>query len=130
MEFFKQSDADNPWAKSKGWITIHKANRLLRERGKVVYGRVDGNRGWFDNPNDHGSLVTVFSHGGQDKPPEAIESTNLALLVCVEPIEKPDSAEKLLEDLIKRVSCNHGELSELVNRAKKLLEDRKLKLNE
>jgi hypothetical protein len=93
-------------------ISVHKANALIRERAKVVYGRVDGDHGWFDSSRGH------FAVDADSLVDEGL-STHTALLICVEEIET-DSAEQVLKDL-SRV-CDTKELNDLVGRAKRLLE--------
>lgn len=94
--FFSESDCDS-WAKDgHPRISITKANCLIQERAKVVYGRVDGNFGWLD--------ICMES------------STHQALLICGEEIEK-DSEIKILKDLI---NVTHP-IADVINRAKRLL---------
>lgn len=102
VKFFSESDCDS-WAKDgEPRISIKKANRLIQERSKVVYGV--GNS-WVNKLHD------------------SID-THQALLICVEEIEK-DSAEKVLVDLIEVMSeatCWSEPFETLKNRAKRLLE--------
>jgi len=117
MEFFKEGDEDinlsglsSEFLKTvivKKYISLDKANRLLRERGRVVR----------TNPKyiSPGHWAPIFSDG----------DTHQALLINIEPIEK-DSAEKILDDLIKiqpiAYDLGHAPIihRELIERAKKL----------
>jgi hypothetical protein len=86
-----------------------RANRLLAERGTVVWG-AKGCKGWSAN-------ITG----------DALERWNLTgLLINIQPIEKPaDTAESLLWELVDKVK-NGGwtwaEIQVLCDRARKLLE--------
>lgn len=122
--FFSESDCDLPpnikfedqscyakWFPGEKYLSLKKANRLIQERAKVVYG------------------VYVSSENGgdemhmSDKPNPDFDDYQ-ALLICVEEIAK-DSAEKVLVDLIKVMSeatCWSEPFETLKNRAKRLLE--------
>lgn len=83
MEFFKESDCDV----ADGEITLSKANRLLRERGKILYGHID--------PNMNSEWSAALSS-------ETVSERERywcyqALLINVEPIPSPDTAESLLK---------------------------------
>ncbi len=92
-------------------------NGLIAERGKVVWGRqrVDVNR----------KAMIFFD--------EALSGdTHQALLICVEEIEKPDTAEQILAELATYLSPGdcpqiHSTTvsTELLRRAKKLLSEGK-----
>lgn len=121
-EFFKpedfEIDADTK-KKYSDWMQYisDKANRLLKERGTVVYGRICSGRddGWFEN-----NLATTLN-GFK-------EHTHQALLINIQPIEKEDTAEGLLKELLESklprkalVVCDDN-LNAWYERAKKLLE--------
>ena len=110
MEFFKEGDEDinltglsSEFLKTvivKKYISFDKANRLLRERGKVVR----------TNPKYMSAYhwAPIFSDG----------DTHQALLVCIEPIEQ-DSAEKIFEDLAKAsLFITVPRMEEFIERAK------------
>lgn len=101
--FFKETDRE--LIVDGGYISIDKANRVLRERGTVVYGSNIG-RHW-----------TVS---------QSVVDVNQALLINIEPIEK-DSAEKILADwtahLEKRKEAKdffYNDELQFLDRAKKL----------
>lgn len=90
-------------------LSIETANRLLRERGKVVYGieHVSGE-------------VSFDSHPERKNMPAY---TKRALLINIEPIEK-DSPEKILKDLCDANLTRpiNDPIFEIIERAHKLLE--------
>lgn len=115
--FFSESDCDT-WAKDGPRISLAKANRLIQERAKVVFGRVDGNHGFFDKIRYHFAVAAGSTIDGG--------STHQALLICVEEIEK-DSAESLLRDYLIQyeqfLKCGKSiSVAPWVTRAKRLLE--------
>jgi hypothetical protein len=90
-------------------ITIAHANRLLKERGTVVYGYVIDSAGgigaWLDEKQEH--------------------STHQAIVINVTPIEK-DTAESLLRSLVDYITrigstYNIGHAPIELIRAKRLL---------
>lgn len=88
-------------------ITINKANRLLSERGKVVY-------------SDH-----LEETWGEDKDRNGFDK-NHALLINVQPIKpqqiEQDSAEKVLKEMVDWwVSDDCSDRNDLIVRAKALL---------
>lgn len=89
------------------------ANRILAERGTVVYGRVDGDFGWFDTERKYG-------HHLNSSP---IMASNTALLVNIQPIEQ-DSADKIIRDLVSYDSSGSPEWLRIIERAKKLTNGR------
>lgn len=121
MEFFKESDADLDvknvsaeflrTALPTKYISPDKANRLIKERGKVVYGRGREEHAWTDEQANFDKVK--------------------ALLINIEPIET-DSAEKILKDFKEKCdklefqpnSFTRLDLSDLYNRARKLLGDK------
>lgn len=108
-DFFKESDSDNPWTQNKGWISIDKANRLLKECGIVVSGGTKIlDNGTFDNPWDK------IPDGTTPRPPD----THQGLLINIEPIEK-DSAEKFVSDWLKHDGTYSYD--EMADRARKLI---------
>lgn len=97
-------------------ISLDTANRLLEERGKVVYASGD-EKYWQDKKDAH-LRIRVNQDG------LLVDSTHQALLINIEPIEQ-DSAEKILRDWVDE--CKKYQVSsELIERAKKLLGDEKL----
>lgn len=124
-DFFKESDCDvtrtidyrHATSLDSGIITclaisIEKANRLIRERGKVVYGceRKPGemNREWL-RPVTENNVPIGSSH--------------TAILLNIEPVEQ-DSAEKFVADFYEKGVCDEMNYQDLFQRAKALL-DRK-----
>jgi hypothetical protein len=113
-EFF--TDADIEFISKSAYISIDKANRLLRERATVVYGGKDCLGGEW----------SFVSHNSG-------ESTHTALLIQITPI-KQDSAESLLRELcelakdkrevftFEPLEIKVKDLQTLIERAKKLLE--------
>lgn len=107
-DFFSEADCDIPALNindNVAYISLERANRLLRERAQVVRGsmREDGTHRYF----------------GADPFP-VMPNTHTALLVCVTPIAR-DSADALVEALAKldhRFSST--KLSELIDRARAL----------
>lgn len=89
--FFTQADCDIDYDpgcfiqpdRSKWAITPEKANRLLQERGKVVYGKSENPYDWQNYP----IAQTCGTHNYR------------ALLINIEPIEEPDSAEKIVAEI-------------------------------
>jgi hypothetical protein len=119
LKFFTEADCDcvkatvyYPGTRMEGGtrvsaISLDKANHLIQERGKVVYGlSADGD--WMNEAH----------HDSSD--------THCALLINVEPIERPDTAELLLRDLIVKLDCGIGitdyEYANIKDRARKFLE--------
>lgn len=108
--FFKDSDQDyheviqNEPQVPKHYISIDKANRLLMERGLKVSGFIE---------QEYGSHS--FGNGQYWSGSASIR----ALLINVEPIAQPDTAEKLLNDIL---DYTPGIGSAFIERAKKLLE--------
>lgn len=92
-------------------ISLDKANRLLSERGKVIYKQP----GWC-------------GHSWQENLHDAGNRTHTALLINIEPIEQ-DSAEKVLRDLIAiddkflmgHIPPSNIELPAIIDRARKLV---------
>ena len=117
MEFFKEGDEDinltglsSEFLKTvivKKYISFDKANRLLRERGKVVYrDKYPPSRDCVPIWLEQKKIAGVFSHQ--------------ALLICLEEVE-PDSAEKILADLSAATAAVPlHKLQEFLDRAKKL----------
>lgn len=105
-DFFTEADSDNPWSQNKGWINVEKANRLLRERSKVVYGSPDV--GW---------MVCKPIKGSDDD-----WHTHQALIFSIEPLEQ-DSAEKFLREWIEHAENMVPQLTQtpFIQRAKALL---------
>lgn len=87
-------------------ISIAEANRLLRERGKIVKGLDADAFGW--------SFQQIWP--GQH--------THQALLINIQPVEN-DSYEKFVRDFLGTYGMcskeNYGHTGELVERAKKLI---------
>jgi len=112
IEFFKPSDCESPVADHRAqayrtdMIPLDKANRLLKERGKVVY--------------SHRSSLEI---GGWY--PGAVEPnpTHSALLINIEPIRK-DSAESLLKEILDHHVQMKDQPLNWVDRARKLLEEK------
>lgn len=109
--FFTKADCEipvleygdkRPWQ----WIHIDKANRLLSERGKVVYGPFKAEQA-FSGPEMTGGWFPQYHL--------RTNSSDKALLINIEPIEQ-DSAEKILKVLVEEYPGH-----ELSNRAKALL---------
>lgn len=126
MEFFKDDDfiwvMDVLLNREMSKSLAHIANRLLKERGRVVYARYQ----------DCGPLHTHWSDvhytGDYEK---RHEDTHTALLINIAPIEV-DTAEKIVTDLAKWQDNNIGcvitysgnkpfGLDKIIERAKKLL---------
>lgn len=119
-ELFTVQDADGSFKRHSDWrettftcvveaigpfIMLEKANRLLRERGKVVW-QSKGFEFWGDI--------------------EVLNDPVKALLINIEPVTPPDSAEKILKDLVfthdKCEQFNHHLLiHSFIDRAKKLI---------
>jgi|GEM_PF-6258083 hypothetical protein len=116
MDFFKSEDCE--FTKNTGrigqpilsidFISLAKANSLLRERAKVVYTDDDKIPAWTDRQQE--------------------QYTKRALLICVEEIEKTTS-ESLLKKLIKASNdMNVSNLklgiiaADIADEAKRLLE--------
>lgn len=124
INFFKTEDAEYNQARSvnldkcvvgcngkEDLISLDKANRLLMERGQVCYGNLETSQNifMFCDPKD----------GLRDK-----NCSHRALLINIEPIEKPDMAEKILKDFMSQVDQDFGMSSQwesLVSRARKLI---------
>lgn len=128
INFFKTEDAEYNQARSvnldkcvvgcngkEDLISLDKANRLLMERGQVCYGNLETSQNifMFCDPKD----------GLRDK-----NCSHRALLINIEPIEKPDMAESLLKDLIRYQACMDEQsircsdtIPELADRARKLI---------
>lgn len=106
-DFFTEADSGVGTVGSSGdsYISIRKANALIRERSRVVYG-------W-----KHTKGMTFGEWLDSDS------DTHQALIICIEPIEKPDSAESLLGELL--AAMDRGPWTEpfqsLKERARKLL---------
>ena len=98
-------------APSLSGISLDKANRLLRERGRVMQG--------FENASGGFSFHEKANDGLRNEEYD----THQALLICVEEIEK-DSVESLLKKLIEigPAFYAHDGVIDLIERAKKLLE--------
>ncbi len=90
----------------------HLANRLIAERGKVVVGDSFGE-----------DLPIIWSNPKEDKSTPEYPS-HQALLILISPIEKPDSAEAIAQELANyKFEHNVGDkFREFVDRARKLLE--------
>lgn len=111
MNFFIQTDAiyvslgpDSP--ESGLYISLDKANRLLRERGAPIECVKSSLGGWYGS-----------TYG-------CMEKSHTALLICIEPIPQPDTAEKILKDFMSQVDMDFGMSSQwqsLVDRARKLI---------
>lgn len=71
-------------------ISLDKANQLLKERGKVVYGQMFSTKS--------GSFTTSLLPDKGDWP---FSHTHRALLINIEPLEAPDSLEKVTSDFLK-----------------------------
>lgn len=110
-EFFKREDHDpivfdRGALDLKGWISLDKANRLLRERSVQAYGFID----------------TKF-YVDPDLAPD--EYKFQARVFAIEPLER-DSAEKIVERLtqIRSVEISASSLlqilEDLIDRAKKI----------
>lgn len=96
------------------------ANRLLKERGTVVYGYELGDSGLTDQHRAGWSFheAKVFPDGFK-------HDTHQALLIDIKPIEKPDTAESLLKELISAgqdTLISDPNIWHVIERAKKLLE--------
>lgn len=109
--FFTEADCDvngkSDWRQQACLgISLDKANRLVEERGRVVYGQIDG-----DGPYQFSALQVKASVHGED--------THQAFLINIEPIEQ-DSAEKFVRDLVS--ASNHPFSEPWMDRAKALLE--------
>jgi hypothetical protein len=107
--FFTEDDCDvnvvgHPGRKR--CISMDKANRLLEERGLIVYAL---------RANDFWSA---------EKPCTSWINIDRAILINIEPIEEPDSKDKILADLMKLDGWPkpYTEVVELAKRARKLLE--------
>lgn len=87
-------------------ISLAKANRLLEERGKVVYGHVKDGVPNYWGPHENNTF----------------EDTHAALLICVEEIEK-DTAESILKAFANWGTDKPGPLSlnDIQDRARKLI---------
>lgn len=92
------------------YISLDKANLLLEERGEIVYGRDDYNEDdkLIGDPLWSKRKVLMQQMGLNNQQ---------ALLINIEPIGEPDSAEKIVRDL-----ANDEDVRDLYKRAKKLLE--------
>lgn len=85
-DFFKNSDADMEFVidgKAVTVISTKKANELLRERGEVVYRK------------SIALCAESWTRGEHDCP----DKTHTGVLICIEPIEEPDSLKKFAADL-------------------------------
>lgn len=103
-DFFKPDDCDIHHTSLV--ITIDKANRLLRERGTpVVGGSGDGHPiSWYTE--------TRFD----------FVRTHQAILINIEEIEQEDTAESLLQELLKiKHVLDMNQIESIRNRAKRLL---------
>jgi hypothetical protein len=96
---------------SSDCISLTKANALIAGQGKVVYGKK------YDHNTEE---ATIWC--SKEEP----NDNRKALLVCVEPIEQADTAEKILQDLLRAMDRGmfHGykEFNSAYERARKLLE--------
>ncbi len=113
--FFSESDCDGVMGQYSNIasaayqchaISLDRANKLLAERGAVVYGNYDkdGHYGFgpICNPQD----------------------THSALLICVEEeIEKPDTAEGLLKDRLELLEAKVVQLEEKIKRLERACEN-------
>jgi hypothetical protein len=106
--FFKPEDFFDEFKdlKALAVFAANKANRLLQERGTVVYGfeKLSGPNYWSEFKDD--------------------DQTHVALLICVEPIAK-DSAEKIVADFVElaercKVVADLPGFWRLADRAKRL----------
>jgi hypothetical protein len=115
LDFFKAEDfvsipmSENAGYDLKAYVAADvakKANRLLRECGTVVYGKLeDGYANWFSTESG--------------KQPD---DTHRALLINIETIEK-DTAESLLKQFVAIADDNFkgGNMRELIERARRVL---------
>lgn len=117
-DVFKAEDFSEWFFEGFGETIAERANALLAERATVVYGRkgsAPGLAGWW--------TCRKYSENTEFGKEETKDLTHTALLLAIQPIAKPDSAESLLRLI---VSCSHhnGSLvpSEIIDRARKLLE--------
>lgn len=105
-EFFKPEDYNVESERFGLCLTIDKANRLLRERGTVVYGSKNES---LDESFQGNWFRSAFER-----------ATHTALLIAIEPIER-DSESKIVEDLLKwQCESSMHELDQLIDRAKRL----------
>lgn len=116
-EVFRTEDFDH-YDDSEGLARY--ANRILAERGMVVYGHWDGER--FRVPDPRLGL-----RSGTENP-----DTHRALLVGIEPIRK-ETAEDLLREVLRnydddRVASDRIVTPEFIDRARRLLGDRDTKI--
>lgn len=97
-------------------MSVAKANCLFQgwlAKGTVVYGRIDGDHGWFNGVGVHTQIAGEYGR-----------STHKALLINIEPIEVPDSAEKLLTEMASHQSLNFQSWSDFMVRARKLTQNK------
>lgn len=125
IKFFKESDFSNVPTHSNysdpalnsysaGWlgpILAHHCNRLLRERGKVVYA--------YDLSQDHLWFNEEDKNGTRNYQ---------AILINIQPVEA-DSADKVLADILafEEQFCKTQQTPKwgsLIDRAKKLLKQK------
>lgn len=109
-DFFNASDFYDIPPRLDGFLD--QANRLLKERGTVVYSNEN------QNPGINGWHELSIGFGVPD--------THQALLIQIQPIEKPDSAETLVKDLANHAKFDMASLAPnyWIERAKKLLGDK------
>lgn len=146
MDFFKQDDCewDLQYALSGGpfdpkvgdymhkkisdgmspMISIDKANRLLMERGQAIV----FNFGTLP-PRPLAIASAICSPCHPMDIDEELPRTHQALLINIEPIEKPDTAEDILKYIVNTWSfagTNKAEaISRIVDRARKLIGESK-----
>lgn len=98
MKFFKLEDCELrviryenvTFNSDHNLISLDKANALLAERGKVVYGA--------HGPKGDASDIAEWDIGGVYC--DNFKHTHRALLINIEPLEAEDSAESLLKEYL------------------------------
>lgn len=88
-------------------LSINEANRLLQERGTVVFGH---------ERHETGTCIKWYT---DEVVNASVGANGAALLICIEPIKK-DSAEKVLREFIETWPDDCGDHG-LIKRAKALL---------
>ncbi len=116
--FFVASDSDNPWVQNGEWISITKANRVIEERSTVIYSDAPGSGYWQVVKDSHVKLRV-------NNPLSLNDSTHQALLINITPIEKLDTAEGLLKELLECSITISMDKANLLSRARKLLSEGK-----